>query len=80
MAKQGFRNWLSPDSIERFVEDIATREVYAVFAGTCRHRRSTSIGWLSTRRSRAAESVAGVSNKSKDSRATVAREPFGVMC
>lgn len=32
MAEQGFRNWLSPDATERFVEDIATREVYAVFA------------------------------------------------
>jgi len=32
MAEQGFRNWLSPDATERFVEDIATREVYVTFA------------------------------------------------
>ena len=32
MAEQGFNNWLSPDPTERFVEDIATREVYVVFA------------------------------------------------
>ena len=32
MAKQGFRNWLVPTPVERFVEDIATREVYFVAA------------------------------------------------
>jgi ribosomal protein S18 acetylase RimI-like enzyme len=32
MAEQGFNNWLSPDPTERFVEDIATREVYVVVA------------------------------------------------
>jgi GNAT superfamily N-acetyltransferase len=30
MAEQGFRNWLSPVTAERFVEDIGTREVYVV--------------------------------------------------
>jgi ribosomal protein S18 acetylase RimI-like enzyme len=32
MAEQGFRNWLSPDATERFVEDITTREVYVIIA------------------------------------------------
>ena len=33
MAEQGFSNWLSPEVTERFVEDIATREVYVVSDG-----------------------------------------------
>jgi len=32
MAEQGFDKWLSPGPIERFVEDIATRDVYVVLA------------------------------------------------
>jgi ribosomal protein S18 acetylase RimI-like enzyme len=38
LAEQGFTNWLSPTTTERFVEDIRTREVYLVVADDTKNR------------------------------------------
>ena len=53
LADEGFRNWLSPDPVERIAEDIGTREVYVVSApGTprlgARLAQFDAAGWGQT--------------------------------